>query len=346
MGKRTASSPFRSHTGTESGLSGRNKFKFKNMPLRFLTSIRKTLKKQFSREALIRFRLFRESHSPRSWYAERSADVVILSYPKCGRTWLRIMMGKSIALHFGLGDINYLANDLVADSDAKNLRVRVSHDDNPHWKEPGKLSRNKRRYRRQKVVFLVRDPRDVVVSMYFERSRREQVDVGTIGDFLDASVGSLDTIIEYYNIWAANRHQARDFLMIRYEDLKQDAAVELRRLLDFIGLSEVSDKHIAEAVEYSSFENMRKMEVSGEVSSGRLKPGDHSDEESYKTRKGIVGGYVEYLEPDQIERMERRIVERLDPFFDYAVPGGNAPDKESMQNANSVVAQESAAARS
>lgn len=232
------------------------------------------------------------------------------------------MLGKTLALHFGLGDINYLANDLFADTDAKSLRIRVSHDDNPHWKEPGKLSRKKWRYRRQKVVFLVRDPRDVVVSMYFERSRREQVDVGSMSDFLEASVGSLDTIIEYYNIWAANRDQARDFLMIRYEDLQQGAAVELRRLLDFIGLSEVSNEHIAEAVEYSSFGNMRKMELGGEVSSGRLNPRDPSDKESFKTRKGIVGGYVEYLEPAQIESLERRITERLDPFFGYSVPGG------------------------
>jgi hypothetical protein len=251
-----------------------------------------------------------------------------------------MMLGKTLALHFGLGDVNYLANDLLADTDAKGLRIRVSHDDNPHWKEPAKLSRRKGRYRRQKVVFLVRDPRDVVVSMYFERSRREQVDVGSIGDFLEASVGSLDTILEYYNIWAANRGRPRDFLMIRYEDLQQGAAVELRRLLDFIGLSEVSNEHISEAVEYSSFKNMRKMEMGGDVESGRLKPRDHSDMESFKTRKGIVGGYVEYLERAQIDSVERRITERLDPFYRYSIPGGIAPEDES------VVAKESAAAQS
>ena len=110
--------------------------------------------------------------------------------------------------------------------------------------------------------------------------------------------------------------------MIRYEDLKQGAEAELRRLLDFIGLSNVSDEHIAEAVEYASFKNMRKMEMSGKVSSGRLKPGDRSDKESFKTRKGVVGGYVGYLEPDEIESVERRITEGLDPYYRYAVPGG------------------------
>ena len=325
---------------SKSSPSSSHNIQIRNTPLSLVKSIRKSIKNKYFKEASIRFRLFRASYAPRSWYAERSADVVILSYPKCGRTWLRMMLGRTLALHFGLGDVNYLANDLLADTDAKSLRIRVSHDDNPHWKEPGKLSRRKGRYRRQKVVFLVRDPRDVVVSMYFERSRREQVDVGTMGDFLEASVGSLNTILEYYNIWAANRGQAGDFLMIRYEDLQQGSAVELRRLLDFIGLSEVSNEHIAEAVEYSSFKNMREMEMGGDVSSGRLKPRNRNDMESFKTRKGVVGGYVEYLEPAQIDSVERRITERLDPFFGYSIPGGIAPDDES------VAAQESAEAQS
>lgn len=240
------------------------------------------------------------------------------------------MLGRTLALHFGLGDVDYLADDLLANTQARALRIRVSHDDDPQWKEPAKLSRAKGRYKRQKVVFLVRDPRDVVVSMYFQRTERERVEVGTMADFLDAHVGSLDTILEYYNIWAANRQQPRDFLLIRYEDLQGDATIELRRLLDFIGLRDVSDTNIAEAVEFSSFNNMRKMEMGGDFSSGRLRPGDRNKTESFKTRKGVVGGYVDYLEDAQIESIERRIAERLDSFFDYSVPGGAVDRKDSL----------------
>ncbi len=236
------------------------------------------------------------------------------------------MLGRTLALHFGLGDVKYLPNDLVAGTDARAPRIRVSHDDNPQWKEPAKLSRKKSRYRRQRVVFLVRDPRDVVVSMYFERTRRERVDVGTMADFLEAQVGSLNTILEYYNIWASRRSQPRDFLLIRYEDLQRGAAVEMRRLLDFIGLHEVSDAHIADGVEFSSFDNMKAMEMRGDLRSGRLRPRDRSDMESFKVRKGVVGGYVDYLEPAQIERIERCVSERLDPFFGYSTPGGAPRD--------------------
>jgi hypothetical protein len=284
--------------------------------------IRKSISGRLSREQSIRFRLFRGSFSPRAWYAERSAGVVLLSYPKCGRTWLRMMLGRTLALHYGLEDANYLANDLPTGTDGRAPRIRVSHDDNPQWKEPGTLARSKRRYRRQRVVFLVRDPRDVVVSMYFERTRREQVAVGSMADFLEAPVGSLPTILEYYNLWASHRSQPRDFLLVRYEDLQREAAVELRRLLDFIGVREVSDAHIAAGVEFASFDNMRAMEMREDFGSGRLRPRDRSDAESFKTRKGVVGGYVDYLEPAQIERVEGLVSERLDPFFGYSIPGG------------------------
>jgi hypothetical protein len=158
--------------------------------------------------------------------------------------------------------------------------------------------------------------------MYFERSRRERVEVGTLGDFLEARAGSLATILEYYNIWASRRNQPRDFLLIRYEDLQREAAVEMRRLLDFVGLRNVSDAHITEGVEFSSFDNMRAMEISGGSGGGRLLPRDRGDAESFKTRKGVVGGYVDYLDSAQVEHVEQLVSERLDPFFGYSIPGG------------------------
>jgi hypothetical protein len=291
--------------------------------LSLVKGIRRSISKRLSREQSIRLRLFRSAFSPRSWLAERSADVIVISYPKCGRTWLRMMLSRTLALHAGLDEIDYFADDLDTGPAARRPHIRFSHDDNPHWKTPAQLNRRKGRYRRQRVVFLVRDPRDVVVSMYFERTRRERVDVGTMSDFLDASRGSLETLVQYYNIWASCRGSVRDFLLVRYEDLQKDAASELRRLVDFVGLPEVSDAHIAEGVEFASFKNMRSMETQGDLSSGRLRPRDRNDTESYKTRRGVVGGFVDYLDSDEIERLDRRVSEELDPFYGYAVAGGS-----------------------
>jgi hypothetical protein len=284
-----------------------------------LRNARRLFARVAGREYAIRFRLLRSSLSPSSIRAERRADVLLVSYPKCGRTWLTMLLARALSSHAGLGEVDYLANDLPGGGLAGMPRIRISHDDNPHWKTPRTLARSKRRYRRKKVILLVRDPRDVVVSMYFERSRRERAYSGTMHEFLHESKGSLDTIIAYYNVWARERAQPRGFCLVRYEDLKRDPAGEARRILRFVGL-EATDAHVDEAARFASFENMRAMEAGDVLKSGRLRARDPNDAESFKTRKAKVGGYVDYLGPEEIAWMERRIRETLDPLFGYGEP--------------------------
>jgi hypothetical protein len=270
--------------------------------------------------SLVRLRLLRRALLWRNIRAQQRADVMLISYKKSGRTWLTMMLSRSLASHALLEDVDYLANDLIGGSVAGLPHIRISHDDNPHWKTPAKLSRSKRRHRRKKVILLVRDPRDVVVSLYFQQTKRDRAYTGTLHDFLHEQEGSLDTIIEYYNIWARQRSQPRGFCLVRYEDLKADAAGQLHRILRFAGVDPVIDAHVREAVRFASFENMRAMEAGNALNRGRLRARDPKDQESFKTRKGKVGGYVDYMSPAEIDWMEHRIAETLDPLFGYSEP--------------------------
>ena len=282
--------------------------------------LKQALSRRFGREYAIRFRLLRSNLSLRSKLAERHADALLISYPKCGRTWLTMLLSRAMASHAGVQDIDYLATDILEGKGEGVPHIRISHDDNPHWKTPGTLAQSKRRYRKKKIILLVRDPRDVVISMYFERSRRERVYGGTLHEFLQESRGSLDTILSYYNVWARERGSALDFCLVRYEDLKANAAGELKRILRFSGLETISDAHVEEAVQFASFDSMRKMEAGDVLKSGRLRARDPKDAESFKTRKGKVGGFVDYLSPEEIAWMERKIRETLDPSYGYGGP--------------------------
>lgn len=284
------------------------------------------------REYAIRLRLLRSSLSPRAIRAERRATVLLISYPKCGRTWLTMLLARALAAHAGRDDVDYLANDLPRGKNAGEGTIRISHDDNPHWKTARGLARSKRRYRAKKIILLVRDPRDVVVSMYFERSRRERAYAGTLHDFLHESRGSLDTILAYYNIWARERTRPRDFCLVRYEDLKVDAAREARRILRFAGF-ELEDALVEEAVRFASFENMRAMETGNVLDSGRLRARDPNDAESFKTRKAKVGGFVDYLSPAEIAWMEQKIRATLDPLYGYGEPAPQRPGSRALPSA-------------
>lgn len=256
------------------------------------------------------------------WYRRRRnrmADVYVLSFPKCGRTWLRVMIGKALMLHHGIDDGDFMELGKLAERRPDIPLIRFKHDDNPHYKSPDELVTSKREYRDLPVILLVRDIRDTVVSAYFQMTRREaryRFD-GTMSAFLYCPRGSVDTIIRFYNIWADQRDAPGKFLLVRYEDLHERAEAELRRVLDFIGVRDVSDETIRQAVAFSQFENMRQMERGDRLGSWRLQPGNPDDPESYKTRKGKVGGYVEYLSESEVAELNEKIRRELSPVYGY-----------------------------
>jgi hypothetical protein len=214
--------------------------------------------------------------------------------------------------------------------------VKMVHDDVPHWRRPQELESSKEEFRGSRVIFLVRDPRDVIVSLYFELSRRlashldrERMAVpenlrsrvkpfeGTLEEFLNQDVGGFETIIRYFNVWALNRTIPNAFLLLRYEDLHTDAAGQLRRLVDFLTTCHFSDGDIQRAVEFSRFENMHQIEANGRVAHFALTAPNPSDTASFKTRRGVVQGFMDYLTEEQVDRLTLFMNSNLSPFFGY-----------------------------
>lgn len=265
------------------------------------------------------------------WYAHHNTQVYLISYPKCGRTWLRLMVGWAIAAHFGLSqDEDTLFIRWIRRPHPQVPNITVIHDDRPMLKTPGELQTSKLRYRSKRVIFLARDPRDVIVSSYFEMKnrgtlfgdnpyeQRRAVFEGSLPEFIHRQQGGLETILAYYNIWAQNRGVPEGFLLVRYEDMRADACKQLRRVIDFLGLEAIPNATLVQAVEFASFENMRKMEAQGKFNSGILNPADQANSETYKTRKGIVKGYLDYLDENEIAFLNKKIEQNLSPLYGYS----------------------------
>jgi hypothetical protein len=270
-------------------------------------------------------------------------DAYIISFPKCGRTWLRLMIGWSIAYHYGLVDDHSRPNSAILDLQrlaAKRYevpRIVLEHDDDAFFKSPNELTCSKQEYRKAKVIFLVRDPRDVIISTYFHKLKRKNFMPtdpsrkayaaydGTISDFLREPIGSFETLLSYYNIWEKCRFQTKDFLLIYYEDLHLEPVQQLATILDFLDLSEISASTVEKAVEFASFDNMRKMEEANVFKSGILKPISKGDFETYKTRKGKVGGFAESLANDDIDYLNGKMRSTLSSYYRY-VSHNNIPE--------------------
>ncbi|MBW2121232.1 MAG: sulfotransferase domain-containing protein [Deltaproteobacteria bacterium] len=238
------------------------------------------------------------------------AELYIISYPKSGRTWLRALVGKALSLELGLPGERILDTPFM--TAAAGLPVAdFTHDgsamlDRARYQD---LPRNKKPYRGKKVVLLARGVKDTLVSAYFQATRRIEVFEGPISDFIRSDVFGVMKILTFYRIWHENRHVPRDFLFVRYEDMHRDAAAVLRKVLNFMGAGFVSRGHVLASVEYCSFENMRKAEEQNRFKTNIMSPKRPGDPESYKVRKGRVGGYIEYLSREDIEYIDRALEE-------------------------------------
>jgi hypothetical protein len=119
------------------------------------------------------------------------------------------------------------------------------------------------------------------------------------------------------NDWLDEFSGRKDFTIIRYEALRASPAEHFRDLLAVVGERAPDMSIFQEALEFSRFENMQKLEAAGVFDSKILHPGDVRDPESFKVRRGKVGGFREYLSAEDQECATHALVE-LDPRFGYS----------------------------
>jgi len=195
-------------------------------------------------------------------------------------------------------------------------RIRMSHDDKPHKRMAEKIEKSKEKYRNKRIILLVRDPRDVAVSHYYHTKHRGKTFDGSLGDFIRRPKGGMRTLISYYNVWAEQRNAPKDLLLVRYEDLQDRPHEILKHIAEFLGIQDVEDEILDQAVKASSFDKMRDIEANNAYHEKRLKPSEKEDTRSYKTRKGKSGTYVEEFEREDLDWLEEYIETNLDPLYD------------------------------
>jgi len=252
----------------------------------------------------------------RRWYDEKDIDAYIISFPKCGRTWLRFILAQIIQKHYGVTVKDPLKLDQYARVDKRIPLIRITHEDVPHVKYPDELNDDVNAFKDKKVVFLTRDPRDIIVSFYFHQTKIDGTYQGELFEFVREECGSIRTIIRYYNIWA-RRMKTNDVLLVKYENMLKDCCLEIKRILNYLEIDGVPDDIVSSAVECAQFKNMRKLERKGWFSTAGFKSGNINDFESYKTRRGIAGGYVDYLTRDDIAYIDNEIERNLEEIFEY-----------------------------
>jgi hypothetical protein len=247
-------------------------------------------------------------------------EYYLISYPKSGRTWLRMMLGTAVLHHLRLpvDDPTDLENFARYTPDFPT--IRISHDTEWQNRSCPEVKFRPRLYCDSKIIFLVRDPRDVLVS-FFHHSKNRNVfgahlpEFSTPEEMIDAESGGLRTILRFYNVWAENLPKTQGYTVCYYEELKTNPEAELARCLAFLGLADVPVESLRAAVEEGEFGRMQEAERTGKFAHHRLRAPDPSNVSSFKVRKGIVGGYTAELSPTAIRKMDDIITAELSELF-------------------------------
>ncbi len=226
-------------------------------------------------------------------------DIFLVSYPKSGNTWTRFLVanlrypGETI----DLTNIERLVPEIYLNDNAMlkrapRPRVLKSHDAfNP-------------RFRR--VIYIVRDPRDVAVS-YFHYSKKMRW-VAQDAEYDDYMPEFLDGRLDRFGSWGENiaswlgaRRGNDEFLIVRYEDLIADARAALVPITAFLGI-QASDETYARALEMSSIDHLRSLE---KKQAGDWKMTRFGDRSKSFFRSGASGGWRDELPQAWAERIAR-----------------------------------------
>jgi len=225
-------------------------------------------------------------------------DIFLVSFPKSGNTWTRFLLAN---LRFPDQPANWANIDrLVPDPTGTAKR------DFDRMPRPRIIKSHEcfdPRYPR--VIYIVRDPRDVVLSQYhYHRKIRRLEDDSPIETFVTRFLagetcphGSWGQNI---GTWLSASEGDPRFLLLRYEDLVADTARELQKVVAFLHLSS-SPVEIAAAVERSSADRMRELEKKQPDKNGLMKG---SRKDLSFVRAAGSGGWRSELPAPLVARIE------------------------------------------
>ncbi|MFO1081945.1 MAG: sulfotransferase domain-containing protein [Reyranellaceae bacterium] len=220
--------------------------------------------------------------------AIKRSEIVVVSHPKSGRTWLREFLsayeaaagGGAVDSEFGPQSLG--GRGIVFDHEFMEF---MQNDTQPPTLMYPKLLGRKR------LILLVRDPRSVVVSYYYHKSLRDGLQVGGLYDFVFSPMHGIERqaafVEKLLDLYDAKRG---DKLLLRYERLHKKPADHFRRFLSFVhpqGIDEGAFEHALKSTQFKAMQQ-REIEISKAGATGVARLGARAwegDMNSLKTRK-------------------------------------------------------------
>ncbi|KAG8123911.1 hypothetical protein E2320_020046, partial [Naja naja] len=266
-------------------------------------------------------------------------DIFLITYPKSGTVWTQNIL--SLIFYEGHRDgtenitlidripwleYNVFQVDLTS---RPSPRVICSH--LPYYLVPKGLQN-----KRAKIIYVFRNPKDVLASMY--HFHKISVTLETPKDFdtflekfLAGKVGN-SLWLDHIEGWCTHKDDF-NILFLSYEEMKKDLRSSVLKICNFLG-KELSEKEVDDVVDKATFDNM-KMDARANY---RFMPSDQIDfSKGDFLRKGTIGDWKNLMTVAQSERFDRVFRERMEklPFrFCWDIQEDPQPISSSAEENN------------
>lgn len=224
-------------------------------------------------------------------------DIFIVSYPKSGNTWIRFLIGSLVYDQpINFANIERKVPDIYQNNDEVLLniprpRLLKSHECfDPNYK---------------KVIYIVRDPRDVAISYYHHHIKFKIIEDNYPIDrfvlrFISGGLNPFGSWGENVGSWFGMCEDNNDFMPICYEDILEDPFSQLRKIASFLNIA-ATEERLNNMVDLYSAQNMRRMEV---IQSDLWKPTKNTRKDKYFVRNGKAGSWRDELPKPMAEAIQ------------------------------------------
>ncbi|KAM7058823.1 sulfotransferase 2A1-like [Molossus nigricans] len=239
-------------------------------------------------------------------------DVLTLSFPKSGTNWLI----EILCLIHSKGDPTWIQSVPIWDrspwienitgynalKDKEGPRLMTSH--LPIQIFPKSIFKSK-----TKMIYLIRNPRDILVSGYFFWSSTNVVKKPESLEqyfewFLQGNV-AFGSWFDHVRGWMSMKGK-ENFLVVSYEELQQDTRSTVQKICRFLGKT-LQPEELSSLLENSSFQVMKENKMSNYT----LLRGSLLDENGSLMRKGISGDWKNYFTAAQAEVFDKTFQEKM-----------------------------------
>ncbi|XP_059109575.1 bile salt sulfotransferase 2-like isoform X2 [Peromyscus eremicus] len=248
-------------------------------------------------------------------FVMRDKDTVILTYPKSGTNWVIEM----VCLIQSKGDPNWIQSVPIWDRspwiESQKGYQKLINKEGPRLISshlPFHLFPKSFFSSKAKVIYIIRNPRDVLVSGYFFWSKtkfaRNPESMTTYFEwFLKGNV-VYGSWFEHTCAWLSMREKD-NFLLLNYEDMKQDTKSIIKKICDFLG-KKLEPDELDMVLKYSSFQAMKE----NNMSNYSLVPEDMVTQNWALLRKGMSGDWKNHFTVAQAEAFDKVFQEKMASF--------------------------------